>query len=42
MEMCMRNRAEASGMTLSADDAALIKGMLLRGDRQHDIAAGSA
>lgn len=35
----MRNRAEPSGITLSAADAALIKGMLLRGDRQHDIAA---
>jgi hypothetical protein len=35
----MRSRAEPSGVTLSAPDAALIKGMLLRGDRQHDIAA---
>jgi hypothetical protein len=35
----MRRRAEPSGITLSAADAALIKGMLLRGDRQHDIAA---
>jgi hypothetical protein len=35
----MRHRAEPSGITLSAADAALIKGMLLRGDRQHDIAA---
>lgn len=35
----MRNRAESSGITLSTADAALIKGMLLRGDRQHDIAA---
>ncbi len=35
----MRNRAEPSGITLSAADAALAKGMLLRGDRQHDIAA---
>ena len=35
----MRRRAEPSGITLSAIDAALIKGMLRRGDRQHDIAA---
>jgi hypothetical protein len=32
--------AEPSGITLTADDAALIKGMLRPGDRQHDIAAG--
>ena len=35
----MRNRAEPSGITLTANDASLIKGMLRRGDRQHDIAA---
>lgn len=35
----MSRRAEASGVSLSAADAALIKGMLVRGDRQHDIAA---
>ena len=35
----MGRRAEASGITLSAHDASLIKGMLARGDRQHDIAA---
>jgi hypothetical protein len=35
----MRHRAPSSGITLSAADAALIKGMLHRGDRQHDIAA---
>ena len=35
----MRYRAEPSGITLGAAEAALIKGMLLRGDRQHDIAA---
>jgi hypothetical protein len=35
----MRTRAEPSGISLTADDAALIKGMLRRGDRQHDIAA---
>lgn len=32
-------RAENSGKKLSDDDASVIKGMLLRGDRQHDIAA---
>lgn len=32
-------RAAASGRSLSADDAATVKGMLARGDRQHDIAA---
>jgi hypothetical protein len=35
----MSRRAEPSGITLSSDDAAVIKGMLARGDRQHDIAA---
>jgi hypothetical protein len=35
----MSGRAQPSGITLSAADAALIKGMLNRGDRQHDIAA---
>jgi hypothetical protein len=35
----MRQRAEPSGITLNAADAAIIKGMLRRGDRQHDIAA---
>lgn len=35
----MSRRAPSSGITLSAADAALIKGMLRRGDRQHDIAA---
>lgn len=35
----MRHRAEPSGITLSAGDAAQVKGMLARGDRQHDIAA---
>ncbi len=35
----MRTRAEPSGITLTATDAAIIKGMLRRGDRQHDIAA---
>lgn len=32
-------RAPASGVRLTEADAAVIKGMLLRGDRQHDIAA---
>jgi len=35
----MRYRAAPSGVTLDEDDAALVKGMLARGDRQHDIAA---
>jgi hypothetical protein len=35
----MSHRAEPSGITLTAQDAAIIKAMLLRGDRQHDIAA---
>ena len=34
-----RRRAQPSGVHLSADDAAVVKGMRLRGDRQHDIAA---
>jgi hypothetical protein len=32
-------RAAASCRALSADDAAIVKGMLARGDRQYDIAA---
>lgn len=35
----MGTRAEPSGLTLTAKDAALIKGMIERGDRHHDIAA---
>lgn len=35
----MRNRAKPSGVTLDQIDAAIVKGMLARGDRQHDIAA---
>lgn len=35
----MASRAQPSGITLDADNASLIKGMLARGDRQHDIAA---
>lgn len=33
------SRAKTSGLTLTKQDAALIKGMLHRGDRQHDIAS---
>jgi hypothetical protein len=32
-------RAEPSGLALTAADAALIRGMIERGDRHHDIAA---
>lgn len=32
-------RAEASGISLTDQDASIVKGMLARGDRQHDIAA---
>lgn len=32
-------RAEPSGISLTEADAAIVKGMLARGDRQHDIAA---
>lgn len=35
----MGQRAHASGIQLSERDAAIVKGMLARGDRQHDIAA---
>lgn len=35
----MASRAAPSGITLTRADAALVKGMLARGDRQHDIAA---
>jgi hypothetical protein len=35
----MSRRAKSSGISLTAFDAALIKGMLNRGDRQHDIAS---
>lgn len=35
----MRQRANPSGIRLSDRDAAIVKGMLKRGDRQHDIAA---
>ncbi len=32
-------RAQASGIALDAHGASLVKGMLARGDRQHDVAA---
>lgn len=32
-------RAEPSGISLNDQDASIVKGMLARGDRQHDIAA---
>ncbi len=35
----MTRRAKTSGVRLSVLDAAIIKGMLARGDRQHDVAA---
>ena len=35
----MGRRAEPSGVTLDSEDASIVKGMLARGDRQHDIAA---
>lgn len=35
----MNTRAEPSGQKLTKFDAALIRGMILRGDRNHDIAA---
>lgn len=35
----MGQRAHSSGIQLSERDAAIVKGMLARGDRQHDIAA---
>jgi hypothetical protein len=38
-EKNMGSRAESSGLKLTAQDAALIRGMIDRGDRHHDIAA---
>lgn len=35
----MTNRAKASGIVLDETDGAIAKGMILRGDRQHDVAA---
>lgn len=37
--MAQRFTAKPSGIRLDEDDAAIVKGMLARGDRQHDIAA---
>lgn len=34
-----RRRAKSSGVFLTESDAALVKGMLARGDRAHDIAS---
>lgn len=34
-----RRRADPSGVHLTGGDASIIKGMRLRGDRQHDIAS---
>ena len=35
----MAQRAKPSGIILDETDAAIAKGMISRGDRQHDIAA---
>lgn len=35
----MAYRARPSGIHLTERDAAMVKGMLARGDRQHDVAA---
>src|SRR3954463_13467030 len=35
----MSHRAVPSGISLTEADAAIVRGMLARGDRQHDIAA---
>lgn len=35
----MTGRAQSSGVMLCVQDVVLVKGMLNRGDRQHDIAA---
>ena len=37
--MKYRRRARPSGIHLTEADAAIVKGMLARGDRQHDIAS---
>jgi hypothetical protein len=39
MENHMATRASRSGLTITERDAALIRGMINRGDRHHDIAA---
>lgn len=33
------SKAKSSGVSLTIEDAAIAKGMLSRGDRQHDVAA---
>jgi hypothetical protein len=38
-DMMTRKRANPSGISLTDSDAAIAKGMLARGDRQHDVAA---
>lgn len=35
----MATRARPSGLNITEEDAALIRGMIARGDRHHDIAA---
>lgn len=35
----MGKRAVSSGIVLTVEDVAITKGMLIRGDRQHDVAA---
>ena len=35
----MSKRAENSGVSLNPEEVAIVKGMLKRGDRQHDVAA---
>lgn len=35
----MGRRAKPSGVYLTVDDASIAKAMLIRGDRQHDVAA---
>lgn len=39
MSYSKRYRAPASGVQLTAEDAAIIKSMIVRGDRKHDIAS---
>ncbi len=39
MAAAIPTRAKSSGIVLTEDDARVVKGMILRGDRQHDIAA---
>lgn len=39
MVAAMGRRAQPSGIALTAADVAIVKAMLARGDRQHDVAA---